>query len=236
MQNRYERNILLLGEVGQAKFAAAKVLVVGAGGLGAPVLYYLAGAGIGHIGICDGDVVSASNLNRQILYTGADLQKPKAACAAAQLKKFNPAIEYTLYPHFLTGENAVNICSGYDIVMDCLDNLPARYLLNDACLALNIPFVHGGISEYYGQQLTVIPHKTPCFRCLCPEEQVDALPATAGTLGATPGIIGSMMAMEALKYILDKPVNTGSILYFDGIAMETEKVALAINPSCKCQR
>lgn len=235
MQKRYERNSLLIGDDAQLKLGSAKVLVVGAGGLGSPVLYYLAVAGIGHIGICDGDTVSISNLNRQILYTEEDVGKVKAKCAAECLQKFNSLIEFNIYPYFLDSQNAENIFLGYDMVVDCLDNLPARYILNDACLNLSIPFVHGGISEYYGQLITVIPHKTPCFRCFCPERNSGEIPVS-GTLGATAGVIGSVMAMEVIKYILGKPINTGSVLYFDGIAIETEKVVISINPNCKCQK
>ena len=150
MQKRYERNILLIGEEAQAKLGYARVLVVGAGGLGSPVLYYLAAAGIGHIGICDGDTVSVSNLNRQILYKEKNLGNLKVECAAERLQKLNSLLEFKNYPYFLDCNNAEKTFLGYDIVVDCLDNLPARYLLNDTCLKLNIPFVHGGISEYYG--------------------------------------------------------------------------------------
>ncbi len=240
--NRYSRNIALseVGMVGQEKLLSAKVLVVGAGGLGSPVLLYLTFMGIGHIGIVDGDLVGISNLNRQILYGDSDLGLPKAKQAALHLKAKNPHAEFKVFQEYLTAENAAAIFHGYDVVVDCLDHFSARFLLNDTCLTQKIPFVHAGVYKYSGQVMTVIPGKTPCLRCLIPGGAVSAPEPSAvsqdGILGATPGIFGALQAMEVFKLVLGLSSDKSGLFYLDGLHLEAEKIPVVIDPDCICQK
>lgn len=235
ISQRYERNLRLIGAEGQEKLKKSKVLVIGAGGLGSPVLYYLAGAGVGQIGICDGDTVSVSNLNRQILYSEEDLGKSKVEAATRRLQSFNGGIEFRAYPYLFEDENGLDLCKGYDIIVDCLDNMKSRYLLNDLCLELNLPFVHGGIGEYYGQQITIIPNKGPCLRCVLPEGHEEQKSFTGGTLGPVPGVIAGLQALETIKYLLGEKINDQHLLVFDGFRMEFEKISVLPNPACRCR-
>jgi len=235
----YSRQIMLkeIGEEGQQKLLCASVLVIGCGGLGAAVLYYLAAMGIGSLGMCDGDVVSLSNLNRQILYTMDDIGKPKAATAEKRLLALNPCLKTTVYDRFMDEELAGRIIPGYDIAVDCLDNFGARFILNDACIAAGKPFVHAGVGEYYGQMLTVTPGTGPCLRCIFPnEKQKKDSNKPIGVIGATPGILGAMQAFEVLKYLLGLPVSNDGLTVFDGLRMSIEKVDLEASPDCICSR
>lgn len=235
----YARQLIMdeIGEAGQQKLAAASVLVVGCGGLGAPVLYYLAAMGIGHLGLCDGDVVSLSNLNRQVLYSAADVGQPKALTAAARLCALNPTLHTTVYQRFLDAKLAAAIISDYDIAVDCLDNFSARFLLNDACVAAGKPFVHAGVGEFFGQLLTVTPGRGPCLRCLFPEgEQKRRQEKPLGIVGPTAGVVGALQALEVLKYLLGLPINNDGFLLYDGLNLRLEKVALAASAGCQCQK
>lgn len=207
---RYQRQILLkeLGTEGQCKLSTAKVLVIGAGGLGCPILQYLAAAGIGTLGIVDHDVVELSNLHRQILYTMTDIGFPKAACAAARLQQFNPGITVIPYQLQLSNQNAVAIISEFDIVIDGSDNFPTRYMINDACALLNKPLIYGALSVSEGQvSVFSVPDSTGAkvnYRDVFPTapkpgEVLNC--AEAGVLGVLPGIIGTMQAAEAIKLI-----------------------------------
>jgi len=242
LAERYSRNIALseVGTVGQEKLLSSKVLVVGAGGLGSPVLLYLTFMGIGHIGIIDGDLVGYSNLNRQVLYGNTDLGLPKAKQAAIHLKEKSPHTEFRVFPEYLTAENAAEVFKGYDVVVDCLDNFPARFLLNDTCLEQKIPFVHAGVYQYAGQMMTVIPGKTPCLRCLIPGGAASTPEQLAitkeGILGTTPGVFGVLQAMEVFKLLLGLSANTGELFYLDGLHLETEKIPVSIDPDCICQK
>lgn len=236
MLQRYERNISLIGTEGQEKLNSSKVLVIGAGGLGSVALYYLAGAGVGNIGICDGDEVSESNLNRQILYSEKDIGKPKVDAAIKRLGEFNGEIEFKTYPFFINRENGRKTCEGYDIIVDCLDSFGSRLILNELCLELDIPLVHGGIGEYFGQQITVLPHKGPCLSCILPGSSQKEKPFAGGTLGPVPGVIASLQAMETIKYLLGKPVNYQHLLIFDGLSMDFQKISIEPNPECKCMK
>jgi molybdopterin/thiamine biosynthesis adenylyltransferase len=242
LRERYSRNLALyeVGETGQEKLLQSHVLVVGAGGLGSPVLLYLTCMGIGHIGIVDGDVVGLSNLNRQILYSEADLGKPKANQAAQRLQQQSPQTTFTVYPEFLTPANVNTILPGYDVVVDFLDNFNTRFLLNDACLDFQIPFIYAGVYKYEGQLLTVIPGKTPCLRCLFPDGEKTAPDQKAitedGILGTTPGVLGALQANAVFKLLLDLPQPRGSLFYFDTLSLTSESIPLTINPSCRCQK
>ena len=253
-QEIYSRQIMMkeIGEAGQQKLRDASVFVVGAGGLGAPVLYYLTAMGIGHLGICDGDVVSLSNLNRQLLYTEDDLGKPKVLAAEKRLLALNPRLRTTVYNCFLDKELAENIVSAYDIAVDCLDNYEDRFLLNDACIKAGKPFVHAGVGEFYGQLMTITPGTGPCLRCLFPRgeykrgehgqgehkrgEHINEEAKQIGVIGATPGAIGAMQAMEVAKYLLGLPVKNKGLAVFDGLSMSLERVAIAASPDCICKK
>jgi adenylyltransferase/sulfurtransferase len=204
---RYDKQIALpeVGEAGQQKLAEAKVLVVGAGGLGCPALQYLAAAGIGTIGIVDGDVVNETNLHRQVLYTNSDVGKPKVEVAAERLKQLNPELEIQTYSEFLTASNAMDIVANYDLIVDATDNFAARYRINDVCVKLDKPVVYGAIHRFEGQ-VSVFNYKGgPTYRCLFPdkpaENQIPNCNET-GVLGVLPGIIGTQQATEVLKIIL----------------------------------
>lgn len=234
----YARQIMMteIGEDGQQSLAEASVLVIGCGGLGSPVLYYLASMGIGHIGLCDGDVVSPSNLNRQVLYNMEDIGRPKASTAAKRIQALNPALRVTVYDRFLDAELAEKIVPEYNIAVDCLDNFAARFILNDACVAADKPFVHAGVGQFFGQLLTVIPGEGPCLRCLFPEGEKKQPSGPLGVLGATPAVLGAMQATEVVKYLLNLPLNQDGFLLYDGLHMSCEKVSLAPAEHCMCRK
>lgn len=239
---RYQRQIILkeLGIAGQQKLGAAKVLVIGAGGLGCPALQYLAAAGIGTICIVDDDVVSLSNLHRQVLYTVQDIGKPKSIKAKEKLQQLNPEISIIAYNERLTTKNALTIIDGFDIIIDGTDNFASRYLINDACVLMNKPLVFGAVSQFEGQ-LAIFNYQgndesTPVnYRDLFPvppkdDEVVNC--AEAGVLGVLPGIIGSMMANETIKLItgMGKPL-IDSLLTFNALNNQVFEVALSSNPA-----
>lgn len=235
----YSRQIMMkeIGETGQQKLLAASVLVVGCGGLGAPALYYLAAMGIGHLGLCDGDTVSLSNLNRQTLYTMEDIGKPKATTAEKRLVELNPRLNTTVYDSFLDEKLAETIIPEYDIVVDCLDNFKTRFIINDACVKVGKPFVHAGVGEFCGQLLTVIPGKGPCLRCLFPKGIQKKEPnKPSGVIGATPGVIGALQALEVLKYMLGLPVSNDGMIVYDGLNMSLEKIPMEASPECMCSK
>jgi len=235
----YSRQIMMkeIGEAGQRRLTEASVFVAGCGGLGAPVLYYLAAMGIGHLGLCDGDTVSLSNLNRQLLYTMEDLGKPKAAMAQKRLLALNPRLKVTRYDCFLDAELAAAALPAYDIAVDCLDTYEARFVLNDACVMAGKPFVHAGIGEFYGQMMTVTPGKGPCLRCLFPNGiQKGEQGKQFGVVGATAGVLGAMQALEVIKYLIGLPVNNEGLAVFDGLDTRLEKIMIAASPACICGR
>jgi molybdopterin/thiamine biosynthesis adenylyltransferase len=194
--------------------------------------------GIGHLGLCDGDKVSLSNLNRQILFTIDDLHKPKASTAEKRLNALNPNLKTTIYDQFLDEKLAKKIIPAYDIIVDCLDNFNTRFILNDACVAANKPFIHAGVEEYCGQMMTVIPGKSPCLRCLFPngikEKDGKKEKKPTGIIGPTPGVIGSIQALEAAKYLLDLPICNDGLIIYNGINLTMEKVTLNISQGCIC--
>lgn len=218
---RYSRQLILpgFGPEAQHKLASAKVLVIGAGGLGVPVLQYLTGMGVGMIGIIDGDVVSLSNLHRQVLYTEADITLQKATIAARKLAQLNSTIYFNAINSYLTTENALPVIEPYDLIIDATDNFAARYLINDACVILEKPFVYGAVHQYEGQVSVFNVDGGPTYRCLYPAmPAINEIPDcnTGGVLGIAPGIIGCHMALEAVKLLtgIGKSIS-GQLQIFD---------------------
>jgi molybdopterin-synthase adenylyltransferase len=204
---RYSRNILLkgFGQEGQKKLLRSKVLVVGAGGLGSAVAYYLAAAGIGNLGICDPNQVELSNLNRQILHSIRSLGRDKTDSASLRIMEFNPDTDITAYQEKISEKNGVSILNGYDAIADCSDNFETRFLLNDLCVKLSKPLFHGAAVGYLGQAMTIIPGKSPCLRCVfsdVPGEKDVQTSNDIGILGAAAGMIGTVQAGEIVKYLL----------------------------------
>ena len=235
---RYSRHILLqeVGMEGQEKLLNAKVLVIGACGLGAPVSLYLAAAGVGHIGIVDADVVDLSNLQRQIIHFTKDVGTPKVVSAKAKMQAINPDVEVTTYRKFLNAENAKEIIEPWDFIVDGTDNFPVKFLINDACVMMDKPFSHGGILKFQGQTFTHLPG-TFCYRCLFKEPPpVGSVPtcSQAGVLGAIAGILGTIQATEALKYILGiGDLLTDRLLTFDALTMNFRTIKVKKRGSCE---
>ena len=235
---RYSRHFLLpeVGEEGQAKLLNAKVLMVGAGGLGSPSAYYLAAAGVGTMGIIDPDVVDLSNLQRQILHTNDRIGQPKTDSAKQTLQALNPDVRINTYQEKLTSENVMEIIKDYDIIVDGCDNFPTRYLVNDACVMVNKPNVHGSIFQFDGQASVFYPGKGPCYRCLYPEPPPPGMApscAEAGVLGVLPGLIGTIQALETIKLILGVGENlVGKLLCFNTLSMEITTLNLRKDPDC----
>lgn len=236
---RYSRH-LILPEVnvdGQRRIKAARVLCIGAGGLGSPAALYLAAAGIGTLGLVDADQVDASNLQRQILYRTDDVGKPKLEQACSRLRELNPAVEIILHDTRLTSANATEIIAPYDLVIDGSDNFPTRYLSNDVCVFARKPNIYGSVFRFEGQASVFAPHLGgPCYRCLFPEPPPPgAAPscAEAGVLGVLPGIIGLIQATEALKLILGAGETlAGRLLHFDALKMKFREFNLRRDPAC----
>ena len=235
---RYSRHFLLpeVGEDGQAKLLQAKVLMVGAGGLGSPSAYYLAAAGVGTLGIIDNDVVDISNLQRQILHANDRVGMAKVESAKKTLEGLNPDVKVIPYQAKLTSENIMDIIKDYDLVIDGCDNFPTRYLVNDACVLAGKPNVHGSIFQFEGQATVFYPGKGPCYRCLYPEPPpAEMAPscAEAGVLGVLPGLIGVIEALEAVKLILGKGETlVGRLLHFNTLTMEINTLKLRRDPNC----
>ena len=224
---RHARHLVLpnVGYEGQEKLASARVLVIGAGGLGSPVLLYLAAAGIGTIGIVDDDVVDVSNLQRQIIHRTEDVGSKKVDSARARLLALDPNIKVEVYPHRLNPENALNVLKGWDVVVDGTDNIPTRYLIDDACHLLSIPWVYGSIHRFEGQVSVFSTEQSRCYRDLFPEAPpAGALQncADAGVFGVLPGVVGSIQATEVIKRILGLETNlVGALLLYDALEMST---------------
>jgi len=228
---RYERQIVMpeWGEEGQERLKNSKVLVAGAGGLGAAVLTYLAIAGVGRIRIIDGDKVELSNLNRQMLHTDKDIAKEKAVSAKARLESLNPDIQIETVGEVITEDNAFDLVAEYPIV-DALDNLPTRYLLNRVAVRRNLPLFHGAVYGFEGRATTILPGKTPCLRCL----YQGVLPGRIPVVGATPGIIGCIQATEVIKYVIGiGELLTSRLLIYDGLSLRFNEVKLKRDPNCE---
>ncbi len=240
--NRYARHLILdeVGEEGQQKLLAASVLVVGAGGLGAPLLMYLAAAGVGRLGIVDDDEVDLTNLQRQIIHSTENIGERKVDSAAEMLASVNPGVEVVRHDTRLDAANAEEIVSSYDLVADGSDNFPTRYLVNDICYALRRPLVSGAILRFEGQLFAAdnrAAEKTACYRCLFPvPPSEDLVPRCeqAGVLGALAGTVGTLQAIEVLKILLDlgEPL-VGYLLLFDALDTRFRKIAVPVDPACK---
>lgn len=232
---RYNRQIISseLGVEGQKKLKSASVLIMGLGGLGSSVAYYLAAAGIGNLTLIDMDVVSLSNLQRQIIHSTDTIGKKKTESALEKLSKLNPNVNYVIKNDKLTSKNAQSIIKNHDFVVDCTDNFDAKYLINDFCLKEKIPFSIGGVRGFEGQLMTVIPYKTACYRCVfrTPPPPSDApLPV----IGATPGFAGTIQAMETIKFIIGKKEGllTNALLVFDLLTMMVNKIKIQKDVNC----
>lgn len=236
---RYERQLWMkqIGQAGQRKLTEASVLVVGAGGLGSPILLCLAAAGVGTIGVVDGDTVSLSNLNRQVLYATGDIGQPKALVAKERLAALNPEIRVEAYPSPLDPDNAYALFSAYDMVVDATDNYSTRYLVSDAAVLFDRPLFVGAVSNLHGMAFTVIPRTTACFRCLYPKPPSTAMAReerSRGILATTPGTIGSIVAQNVLKYIVGcGDWLAGKLLIMDGEGNRFELVPLERDHACR---
>ncbi len=237
---RYARQVLLpqIGVEGQRKLLDARVLLVGAGGLGSPTALYLAAAGVGHLGIVDPDVVDTSNLQRQILHRSADAGVPKVDSAERALLALNPDVEVTKYEEFLNADSVLRILDdGWQIVVDGCDNFPTRYLINDACVFRGLPNVHGSIFQFEGQASVFAPNLGgPCYRCLYPEPPPPGMAPScseAGVLGALPGLIGTLQATETLKLILElgEPL-LARLMQIDALEMKWNELHFSRDPGC----
>jgi len=235
---RYSRHLMVpeIGLEGQAKLKAASVLIVGAGGLGSPAALYLAAAGVGHIGIVDDDVVDSSNLQRQVLHGSSQIGRPKVESALERTTDLNPFIKVDAYPESFDQKTAERIASGYDLLLDCSDNFATRYLINDLCALTARPDVNGAVYRFEGQVSVFDARHGPCYRCLFPEPPPEgAAPACgeAGVFSITPGVIGTLQAVEAVKLILgigDALIN--KLLMVDTLAMSFRTINLRKNPKC----
>ncbi|HEY1256068.1 MAG TPA: molybdopterin-synthase adenylyltransferase MoeB [Terracidiphilus sp.] len=236
--SRYSRHLILpeVGEEGQRKLKAARVLCVGTGGLGSPLALYLAAAGVGTLGLVDFDVVDASNLQRQIIHSTADIGRKKLDSAAEKLKALNPNLNVDKHETLLSSANALDILKDYDVIADGTDNFPTRYLVNDACVLLGKPNAYGSIFRFEGQASVFAKKEGPCYRCLYPEPPPPGLVpscAEGGVLGILPGLVGVIQATEVIKLILGKGTTlVGRLLLVDSLNMRFRELKLRKNPEC----
>jgi adenylyltransferase/sulfurtransferase len=230
---RYDRQIMIrgFGQEGQGKLKQARVFIAGAGGLGSPAATYLTAAGVGVIRIVDHDRVELSNLNRQVLHWQEDIGKRKGDSAAQKLKKLNREVEVEAIEEMITEANISQLVSGFDLIVDAMDNMPTRYLLNKVALEKNIPFFHGAVYGFEGRAMTIIPGKTACLRCVyrgvIPEEKFPVI-------GVTPAVIGCIQATEVIKYIVGiGQLLTNKLLVYDGLNMKFAEFRLKKDPNCE---
>jgi adenylyltransferase/sulfurtransferase len=231
---RYKRQILLpeIGRKGQQKLSDSSVFVAGAGGLGAPVLLYLAAAGVGHITLADGDIVSESNLSRQILYKSGDIGLPKAPLAVEALRRLNDNIAIIGYELMLDDQNTPSLIAGHDLIVVCVDSLKSRHVINRAAVAHKIPFVEGAIHGFHGRIMTVFPGETACCECLY-DSSIETSGKPVPMLGAMAALVGSMMATLAVRTLVECENPTrGALLMIDAKSMTNERIAINRNPSC----
>jgi molybdopterin/thiamine biosynthesis adenylyltransferase len=235
---RYSRHIILeeVGGVGQEKLLEASVLIIGAGGLGAPAGLYLAAAGVGTIGVMDADVVDVTNLQRQVIHHNVDVGVDKVASAACKMRAINPDVTVRPYRQWARADNIRQIMKDYDFVIDATDNFPSKFLVNDACYFEQKAFSHAGILRFDGQLMTVIPGESSCYRCVFdapPPSNVAPSCSQAGVLGVLPGVIGSLQATEAIKYLLGLgELLTNSLLTYNALTMQFRKIPVKRNVRC----
>ncbi|KAA0893284.1 HesA/MoeB/ThiF family protein [Oryzomonas rubra] len=235
---RYSRHIMLkeVGGKGQQRLFDGRVLIIGAGGLGAPIALYLAAAGIGTLGIADADDVDLSNLQRQVIHFTPDVGKPKVESAREKMEAINPAVQVKTYKEWVNAANIADIIRDYDFVIDGTDNFAGKFLINDACVLAGIPYSHGGILQFDGQTMTVKPGESACYRCIFPEPPPkDAIPtcSQAGVIGVLPGVLGTIQATEAIKFLLGKgELLTNRLLTYNALRMKFREIPLKRNPAC----
>lgn len=235
---RYSRHILLpeVGGKGQQKISRSRILIIGAGGLGSPAALYLAAAGVGTLGLIDHDVVDLSNLQRQVIHHTPDIGRLKVQSAQEKIQALNPDVAVVMHEESLVAANAIELIRGYDVVIDGVDNFPAKFLINDACYFAGKPLVHGGILRFEGRVTTIVPGQSACYRCVFRQPPPPGLVAScqeAGVLGVLAGIIGTLQASEALKLILGigRPL-TDRLLDFDAQNSSFREIAVRRNPRC----
>lgn len=235
---RYSRHIILneVGGKGQQKLIDGKVLVIGVGGLGSPVSLYLSAAGVGTIGIADADAVDLSNLQRQVIHSTPDVGKPKVESAREKMIAINPELNVVTYRQRVTAANIMELVSGYDFIIDATDNFVSKFLINDACVLANKPYAHGGILQFDGQTLTVNPRKSACYRCIFPvPPPQNAVPTCAqvGVMGVLPGVIGTIQATEAIKFLLGKgDLLLDRLLTYNALRMKFREIPLKRDLNC----
>lgn len=235
---RYSRHILLedVGLAGQEKLLGGRVLIIGAGGLGAPAALYLAAAGVGVLGIVDSDTVDLSNLQRQVIHHTGDLARPKVVSAGEKLRALNPDVEVRAHEMRVDASNIRALIADYDFVIDGTDNFAAKFLINDACVLERKPFCHAGILRFDGQLITILPGQSACYRCIFhAPPPLNAVPSCsqAGVLGAVAGVVGCLQAAEALKFLLGRgELLTDTLLTWNALRMDFRRVALRRNPRC----
>lgn len=237
-KERYARHITLdeIGEEGQKKLLGGSTLIIGTGGLGSPAALYLAAAGVGTIGIADNDAVDLSNLQRQIIHSEKDIGTDKTLSAKEKMNAVNSDVTVNTYQMRVTEDNIADLIKSYDIVIDACDNFETKFLINDACVAANKPFVHAGILRFRGQLMTYVPERGPCYRCIFrdmpPKEEIPTA-REMGIIGSVAGVIGSLEAMEAVKYITGAgELLTGKLLTCDLLKMEFRKIELSAAGDC----
>lgn len=237
LNNRYSRHILLegFGEEGQQRLRQSKVLIVGVGGLGSPCALYLAAAGVGTIGIVDADLVSLSNLQRQVIHFNEDVNRPKVESAADKMRRINPDVKVITHECYVTEDNALDIIKDYDFIIDCTDSFASKYLVNDACVLMGKPFSAGGVVKYGAQVMTYVPG-TACYRCIFPEPPAEndvETCSTVGVLGSVVGIMGSIQATEAIKYLTGVgELLTDKLLMIDALTMDFHCLQFSHNEDC----
>ncbi|MBN1134099.1 MAG: molybdopterin-synthase adenylyltransferase MoeB [Methanosarcinaceae archaeon] len=236
-RRRYARHIVLpdIGEDGQIKLLGSSVLCIGAGGLGSPVIQYLAAAGVGTLGIADDDIVDFSNLQRQVIHAG-NLDLLKVESAAEFVRKLNTDVTVKTYEDRITPDNIMDIITDYDMVVDASDNFATRYLMNDACVLAGKPLAHGSIFQFEGQVMTILPHEGPCYRCLfekAPPPEMTRTCQEAGVIGVLPGVIGVIQATEVIKYLIGiGELLAGRMIYYDALKMTFDEISIKKNPNC----
>ncbi|MGN1246445.1 MAG: HesA/MoeB/ThiF family protein [Muribaculaceae bacterium] len=239
LRERYSRQIMLpqVGEEGQQRLAQGSVLLVGAGGLGSPAALYLAAAGVGTIGVADGDVVNLSNLARQVAHFTPDLGRPKTDSIAEKMRAINPNISVVTHPQFLDQGSIHHVISQYDFIIDCTDSLCSKYMINDACVAALKPFVIGGVFQFGAQMLTCLPG-TACYRCVFPDASAtegEMSCAIAGVMGPVVGMLGCLQATEAVKYLTGAgSLLTDRLLITDTLTMQFHTIDVVRDPACRC--
>ncbi len=228
---RYSRQISIFGEGGQTALKQAKVFIAGAGGLGSIISTYLTVAGIGKLRMVDHDVVTLENLNRQILHWDDDIGKKKLESAKEKLRKLNPNVEVEVILETINEATAADLVGDFDVIVDAMDNFPARYVLNKTALKRKVPFFHGAVHGFYGQATTIIPGKTACLRCIFPSVPPTTPPPV---VGVTPGVIGCIQAAEVIRYVLGMgSLLENRLLMWDGLNAKMDEIPLEKNPECE---